>query len=134
MLGRIRQQECDPSEACIRMTTKEIHTWMVDNPLISDLIMEITRDAKAFQCHPDKFDEAVNHAATFAFEWIFMSIFKSVPGYALEKFLNHGSRELRAKLTNPEESFDEIAAELEDIKLENIHRLQKWAIQESVTL
>jgi len=72
------------------------------------------RDAKAFQCHPDKFDEAVNHAATFAFEWIFMSIFKSVPGYALEKFLNHGSRELRAELSVPEESFDEIAAELED--------------------
>jgi hypothetical protein len=38
--------------------------------------------------------EAVNHAATFTFEWLFMSIFKSVPGYALEKFLNHGSREL----------------------------------------
>jgi hypothetical protein len=62
-----------------------------------------------------------------------MSIFKSVPGYALEKFLNHGSRELRAKLTDPEESFDEIAAELEDIKLEDIHRLQTWATQESAT-
>lgn len=49
-------------------TTKEIRTWMEDNPLISDLIMKITRDAKAFQCHPDKFDEAVDHAATFIFE------------------------------------------------------------------
>ena len=68
MLGRIRQQECNPSEACIMATTKEIRTWMEDNPLISDLIMKITRDAKAFQCHPDKFDEAVNHAATFIFE------------------------------------------------------------------
>jgi len=76
MVGRIRQQECDPSEACIRVTTKEIRTWMEDNPLISDLIMKITRDAKAFQCHPDKFDEAVNHAATFIFEWLFISIFK----------------------------------------------------------
>jgi hypothetical protein len=62
-----------------------------------------------------------------------MSIFKSIPGYSLEKFLNHGSIELRAKLTDPEESFDEIAAELEDIKLEDIHRLQTWATQESVT-
>ena len=62
-----------------------------------------------------------------------MSIFKSVPGYALEKFLDHGSRELRDKLTDPEESFDEIAAELEDIKLEDIHRLQTWATQESAT-
>jgi hypothetical protein len=62
-----------------------------------------------------------------------MSIFKSVPGYALEKFLNHGSRELRTKLSDPEESFGEIAAELEDIKLEDIHRLQTWATQESVT-
>jgi hypothetical protein len=106
---------------------------MEDNSLISDLIMKITRDAKAFQCHPDKFDEAVNHAATFIFEWLFMSIFKSVPGYALEKFLNHGSRELRAELSGPEESFDEIAADLEDIKLEDIHRLQTWATQESVT-
>jgi hypothetical protein len=43
-----------------------------------------------------------------------MSIFKSVPGYALEKFLNQDSRELRAELSDPEESFDEIAAELED--------------------
>ena len=68
MLGRIRQQECDPDEACIRATTKEIRTWMEDNSLISDLIMKITRDAKAFQCHPDKFDEAVNHAVTFIFE------------------------------------------------------------------
>jgi hypothetical protein len=106
---------------------------MEDNPLISDLIMKITRNAKAFQCHPDKFNEAVNHAATFTFEWLFMSIFKSVPGYALEKFLDHGSRELRDKLTDPEESFDEIAAELEDIKLEDIHRLQTWATQESAT-
>ena len=62
-----------------------------------------------------------------------MSIFKSVPGYALEKFLNQDSRELRAELSDPEESFDEIAAELEDIKLEDIHRLQTWATQESVT-
>ena len=114
-------------------TTKEIRTWMEDYLLISDLIMKITRDAKAFQCHPDKFDEAVDHAATFIFEWLFMSIFKSVPGYALEKFLNHGSRELRTKLSDPEESFGEIAAELEDIKLEDIHRLQTWATQESAT-
>ena len=56
MLGRIRQQECDPNEACIRATSKEIRTWMEDNPLISDLIMKITRDSKAFQCHCDKFD------------------------------------------------------------------------------
>ena len=68
MLGRIRQQECNPSEACIMATTKEIRTWMEDYLLISDLIMKITRDAKAFQCHPDKFDEAVDHAATFIFE------------------------------------------------------------------
>jgi hypothetical protein len=63
-----------------------------------------------------------------------MSIFKSGPGYALAKFLNHSSRELWAKLTDPEESFDEIAAELEDVKFEDIHRLQTWATQESVTL
>jgi hypothetical protein len=102
MLGRIEQQNCDPSEAFIMATTEG------KRPKIMALIERITNYAVAFQCNPGKFKYSVNHAVTFSFEWVFMSMFKGIPGYALEKFFNFGTKDLREKLNEPEGSFDEI--------------------------
>jgi hypothetical protein len=48
-------------------TTEDIRSWMKDFPEIYNGIVEITKDAIAFQCHPDKFNLAVNHSVTYPF-------------------------------------------------------------------
>ena len=52
-----------------------------------------------------------------------MSMFKGIPGYAMEQFLNFGSQGLRDRLAAEEESFDLIVGELIGIKPESIHPL-----------
>jgi hypothetical protein len=75
---------------------------------IYDCIVEITKDAITFQYHPGKFNNAVNHSLTYFFEWLFMSMFKGIPGYELEQFFNLGSQGLQDKLAAEEDSFIEI--------------------------
>jgi hypothetical protein len=105
MLGRIKEQGRDPKKAFIMATTEDICSWMKDWPEIYDHIVEITKDDITF---PNKFNDDVNHSLTYFFEWLFMSMFKGVPGYALEQFFNLGSQGLRDKLAAEEDSFVEI--------------------------
>jgi hypothetical protein len=92
MLGRIKWQGCDPKLACIMATTEDILSWMKYYPCNG--IIKITKDAIAFQCHPDKLNLTVDHSLTYTFEWFFGSMFKGNPGYAMEQFLSFGSQGL----------------------------------------
>ena len=105
---------------------------MKDFPEIYNGIVEITKDAIAFQCHPDKFNLAVNHSLTYTFEWVFASMFKGIPGYVCEQFFNLGSKGLRDRLAAEEESFDLIVGELTGIKPKSIHPLYTWIHEDSV--
>ena len=58
-----------------------------------------------------------------------MSMFKGVPGYAMDQILNFGSQGLRNKLAAEEESFDEIVGELTGP--EDIHSLFTWIHEHS---
>jgi hypothetical protein len=126
MLGRIERQGFDPLTAFIMATTVDMLSWMEDYPEVHDRIVEITKDAIAFQCHPDKFNLAVNHSLTYFFEWVFGSMFKGNLGYAMEQFFNFGSQGLRDRLAPEEESFDEIVGELAGVKPEYIHQIFTW--------
>ena len=75
MLGRIERQGFDPQTAFIMATTEDMLSWMEDYPKVDVRIVEITKDAIAFQCHPDKLNLAVNHSLTYYFEWLFGSMF-----------------------------------------------------------
>jgi hypothetical protein len=66
--------------------------------VIYSLVKEITEYSITFKCHHDKFNNTVDHAATFFFEWAFASMFKGIPGNALEQFFNLGSQELQGRL------------------------------------
>ena len=98
MLGRIERQGFDPQTAYIMATTEDMRSWMKDYPEVDVRIVEITKDAVAFQCHPDKFNLAVDHSMTLTFEWVFMSMLKGNPGYAMEQFFNFGSQGLRDRI------------------------------------
>ncbi len=74
MLGRIERQGCDPKMAFIMAMTEDMHFWMKDYPKVNNGIVEITKDAIAIQCHPEKFKLAVNHMLTYTFEWFFGSM------------------------------------------------------------
>jgi hypothetical protein len=131
MLGRIEGQGFDPQTAFIMATTEDMLSWMKDYSEVYNGIVEITKDAIAFQCHPDKFNLTVNHSLTYTFEWFFMSIFNGNPGYAMEQFFNFGSQGLRDRLATEEESFDEIVGELTGVKPEFIHRIFTWIREHS---
>jgi len=66
-------------------TTEDMLSWMEDYPEVYVRIVEITKDAIAVQCHLKKFNLAVNHSLTYFFEWLFGSMLKSNPGYAMEQ-------------------------------------------------
>jgi hypothetical protein len=131
MLGRIERQGCDPKLAFIMATTDDMRSWMIGCPEFHDRIVEITKNAIAFQCHPDKFNLAVDHTMTFTFEWVFMSILKGNPGFAMEQFFNFGSQGLRDRLAAKEDSFDEIVRELTGVKPKDIHPLFTWSREDS---
>jgi hypothetical protein len=126
MLGRIERQGFDPQTAFIMATTEDMSSWMKGYPAVHDRIVEITKNAIAFQCHPDKFNLAVDHSMTYTFEWLFMSIFNGNPGYAMEQFFNFGSQGLKNRLVAEEASLDEIAGELTGVKPKDIHPLFTW--------
>jgi hypothetical protein len=94
MLGRIKWQECDPKKAFVMATTEDMLSWMEDYPEVYVRIVEMTKDAIAFQCHPNKFNLAVNHSLTYFFEWLFGGMFKGNLGYVMEQFFNLGSQGL----------------------------------------
>ena len=125
MLGRIKRQGFDPQTAFITATSEDMRSWMKDYPEVYNGIIEITKDAIPFQCHPDKFNLAVNHSLTYTFEWFFGSMLKlkGIPGYTMEQFLNFGSQGLRDRLAAEEESFNIIVGELTGVKLKDIHPL-----------
>jgi hypothetical protein len=85
--------EMRSKKAFIMATTEDMLSWMEDYPEVYVRIVEITKDAIAFQCHPDKFNLAVNHSPYF-FEWLFGSMFNGNPGYVMEQFFNFGSQGL----------------------------------------
>ena len=132
MLGRIERQGFDPQMAFIMATTEDMRSWMKGYPAVHDRIVEITKNAIAFQCHPDKFNLAVDHSMTYTFEWLFMSIFNGNPGYAMEQFFNFGSQGLRDRLAAKEDLFDEIVRELTGVKPKDIHPLFTWSRGHSV--
>ena len=68
-IGRIERQGFDPKTAFIMATTEDMRSWMKDYPKVHDRIIEITKNAIAFQCHPDKFNLAVVHSLTYFFEY-----------------------------------------------------------------
>jgi hypothetical protein len=70
MLDRIKRQGCDPKTVFIMATTECICSWMKDYPEVYAHIVEITKNAIAFQYHPNKFNLAVNHSLTYTFEWL----------------------------------------------------------------
>ena len=131
MLGRIERQGFDPQTAFIMATTEDMRSWMKGYPAVHDRIVEITKNAIAFQCHPDKFNLAVDHSMTYTFDWFFMSIFNGNPGYAMEQFFNFGSQGLRDRLAAKEDSFDEIVGELTGVKPKDIHPLFTWRHEHS---
>jgi hypothetical protein len=131
MLGRIKRQGCNPKSACRMATTEDMRSWMKDYPEVYVRIVEITKNAIAFQCHPDKFNLAVDHSLTYTFEWLFMSMSKGNPGYTMEQFFNFGSQGLRDRLAAKEESFDIIFGELTGIKPKNIKPLFTWIREHS---
>ncbi len=96
---------------------------MNDYPEVYDRIVEITKNTIAFQCHPNKFNLAVDRSLTYTFEWVFMSMLKGIPGYAMEHFFNLGSQVLWDRLAAEEDSFDEIVGELTGVKPKNINTL-----------
>ena len=131
MLGRIKRQGCNPKLAFIMTSTECIRSWMNDYPEVYDRIVEITKNAIAFQCHPDKLNLAVNHSLTYTFEWVFMSMLKGIPGNAMEEFFNLGSQGLRDRLAAEKDSFDKIVGELTGVKPKNIHTLFTWITEHS---
>jgi hypothetical protein len=131
MLGRIERQGFDPQTAFIMATIEDMRSWMKGYPEVHDRIVEITKNAIAFQCHPDKFNLAVDHSLNYFFEWLFMSIFKGNPGYAMEQFFNFGSQGLQDRLATEEDSFDEIVGELTGVKPKDIHPLFTWIREHS---
>ncbi len=133
MLGRIKWQGFDPQTAFITATTKDMRSWMKDYPEVYNDIIEITKDAIPFQCHPDKFNLAVNHSLTYTCEWLFGSMLKlkGIPGYTMEQFLNFGSQGLWDRLAAEEESFNIIVGELTGVKLKDIHPLYTWVREHS---
>ena len=131
-LGRIKRQGCDPKSAYIMATTECMRSWMKDYPEVYDRIVEITKNAIAFQCHPDKFNLPVDHSLTYTFEWVFMSILKGILGYAMEQFFNLGSHGLRDRLAAEEDSFDEIVGELTGVKPKKLHTIFTWITEHSV--
>jgi hypothetical protein len=76
------------------VTTENIRFWLKISTEINHLVEEITKFSITFQCHHDKFNNAIDHTATFLFEWVFASMFKGIPGYVLEQFFNLGLQEL----------------------------------------
>jgi hypothetical protein len=132
MLGRVKRQGCDPDKAFIMATTENIRSWLKISPEIIHLIKEITEFSITFQCHHDKFNNAIDHAATFLFEWVFASMRKGIPGYALEQFFNLGSQELRVSLEKKEDGFDEIIDQLRGIAPRGIHPVYAWICEVSV--
>ena len=131
MLGRIKRQGCNPKLAYIMATTECMRSWMKDYPEVYDRIVEITKNAIAFQCHPDKFNLPVDHSLTYTFEWVFMSMLKGIPGYAMEQFFNLGSHGLRDRLAAEEDSFDEIVGELTGVKPKKLHTIFTWITEHS---
>jgi len=131
MLGRIERQGFDPQTAFIMATTEDMRSWMIGCPEFHDRIAEITKNAIAFQCHPDKFNLAVDYSMTFTFEWVFMSMLKGNLGYAMEQFFNFGSQGLRDSLAAKEDSFDEIVRELTGVNPKDIHPLFTWSREDS---
>ena len=131
MLGRIEWQGCDPKSAYIMATTESIRSWMKDYPEVYNGIVEITKNAIAFQCHPDKFNLTVDHSMTYTFEWVFMSISRGIPSYMMEQFFNLGSQGLQDRLAAEEESFDEIVGELTGIQPKDINPLYTWIREHS---
>ncbi len=51
--------------------TDDMRSWIKYYPKIYVRIVEITKNSIAFQCHPDKFNLAVDHSLTYFFEWFF---------------------------------------------------------------
>jgi hypothetical protein len=49
-------------------TTENMRSWMKDYPKVYNGIIDITKDAIAFQCHPNKLNLAVDHSLTYTFE------------------------------------------------------------------
>ena len=94
MLGRIERQGFDPQTSFVMATTEDMRSWMIGCPEFHDRIVEITKNTIAFQCHPNKFNLAVDRSLTYTFEWVFMSMLKGIPGYAMEHFFNLGSQVL----------------------------------------
>jgi hypothetical protein len=88
MVGRIKRQGCYPDKNFIIATTENESSWLQNYPEIYSLVKEITEYSSILKCHPDKFNNAVDHAATFIFECVFASMFKGIPGYALQQFFN----------------------------------------------
>ena len=131
MLGRIERQGFDPQTAFIMATTEDMRSWMKGYPEVHDSIFEITKNAIAFQYHPDKFNLAVDHSLNYFFEWLFMSIFNGNPGYAMEQFFNFGSQGLQDRLATEKDSFDEIVGELTGVKPKDIHPLFTWIRENS---
>jgi hypothetical protein len=63
-------------------TTENIRSQLKDYPEIKSLVKEITEYFISVKCHSDKFNNAIDHAVTFFFEWVFASMFKGIPGHA----------------------------------------------------
>ncbi len=103
VLGRVKWQGCDPDKAFIMVTTENIRFWLKISTEINHLVEEITKFSITFQCHHDKFNNAIDHTATFLFEWVFASMFKGIPGYVLEQFFNLGLQELWVGLVKKED-------------------------------
>jgi len=69
MLGMIERQGCDSKTAFIMATTEDVLSWMKDYPEVYVRIVEITKNAIKFQCHPNKkINLAFNHSLTYIFE------------------------------------------------------------------
>jgi hypothetical protein len=131
MLGRIERQGFDPQMAFIMATTEDMRSWMKNYPEVHDRIVEIIKNSIPFQCHPDKFNLAVDHSLTYYFEWLFMSIFNGNPGYAMEQFFNFGSQGLQDRLLAEEDSFNEIVGEITGVKPKDINPIFTWIREHS---
>jgi hypothetical protein len=112
--------------------TENIRSWLKKCPEIYSLVKKVTEYSITFKSHLDKFKNAVDHAATFFFEWVFASMFKGLPGYALEQYFNLGSQELQVRLEKKEDCVDVIVDQSSGIYPQGIYPVYRWICQVSV--
>ena len=132
MRGRINRQGLNPNDAFILATTRELRAWTKDNVAMTNLLKSLIE--LSYQCHPDKYELAFDHVLTFTFEWRFMSLFKGIPGYAMEQFYDSGSIELRQKLRQAQLSEAVIIQSLGGLLHQNIRLLFTWCTQNVAAL